>query len=118
MQRAMDETERRRDVQIAFNKKEGITPKGIQHSVSDIMEGSRVVPGKKSKAKLSATAELEVDYDYLSRPEELQTPQEVLKKISEMEGLMHTYAKNLEFEQAGFMRDKITELREKLIQIS
>jgi len=118
MQRAMDETQRRRDLQMAFNEKEGIVPKGIRRSVPDIMEGSRFIPGRRSKAKVGTVAEREADDAYLKMAGELQTPQEVLNKISELEGVMHGHAKNLEFEQAASLRDKITDLREKLIQIS
>ena len=118
MQRAIDETSRRRDLQISFNEKAGIVPKGIHKSVSDIMEGSRVVPGRRGKSKTRAVAEQQADYAYALSSEDLQTPQDVLKKISELEGIMHGHAKNLEFEQAAFMRDQITDLREKLIEVS
>lgn len=118
MQRAIDETERRRNLQISFNEKAGIIPTGIKKSVADIMEGSRVVPGRRGKSKSKAVAESRSGYALELEATDLDTPQEVLKKISEMEGLMHGYAKNLEFEQAAFLRDKITDLREKLIEIS
>ena len=63
MQRAMDETERRREKQMLHNEKHGIVPKGIKKSVADIMEGASSIPGRKStkaaKKVAEATAELQ-----------------------------------------------------------
>lgn len=103
MQRAMDETERRRQKQIAFNKEHGITPRSITKAVADIMEGvystARVSP--KAYAKVAEQVE---HYGNLSQSE-------LVKKISQLEQQMYTHAQNLEFEEAARVRDEIHRLQ-------
>lgn len=101
MQRALDETERRREKQTAHNKKHGIIPVGVTKSVSDIMESSHI-PGKKKDRKVADRRG-----DYL-----LELPEgDVWKQISVLEQQMFQHAKDLEFEQAANMRDKIKQLK-------
>lgn len=104
MQRAMEETERRRNKQIAFNKEHGITPKGIYKSVADIMEGARAPGGR--PGGLRKVAERKAAY-------KLDVPpgKDVWKYIEELEKQMFTAAKDLEFEKAAQLRDKIHELK-------
>lgn len=118
MKRAMEETERRRQVQMEFNKKAGIEPKGIRKSVADIMEGSRMVPGRKVTSKQKRAAEPLANYDIGISADDFDRPQDILKQISTLEAQMHGHAKNLEFEQAAFVRDQIATFREKLIEVS
>ncbi len=101
MQRAIDETQRRRDIQMAFNQKHGITPKGIRKSVADIMEGAHFGTRKSTVAEKNAT------YSHLSSTE-------LIKQISVLEKQMHAYAKNMEFEQAASVRDQVLELQAQL----
>jgi excinuclease ABC subunit B len=101
MQRALDETERRRNKQIAFNKQHGITPKGIHKSIMDIMEGARLRVGK------SRVSDTKADYQALS-------PHELAKRIQTLEKDMYRHAQNLEFEEAARLRDEILLLKEQL----
>jgi len=112
MQRAIDETDRRREKQIIYNKKHGIVPKGIHKSVADIMEGSRLTPGRKKsgKARVAEPAgKYAVDTEF-----DIDTPNTLAKKIKEVEQKMYEAAKDLEFETAASLRDKLAQLREKL----
>ena len=110
MQRAIDETSRRRKVQEDFNKEHSITPKGIKKSVLDIMEGARSTR-KRGQAK-SKKKSLEI---FKFTPlQELNDPDQMRKEITLLEDLMYKHAKNLEFEEAAAHRDRVTELKEKL----
>ncbi len=109
MQRAIDETNRRRQIQIAFNKKHGITPKTIRKEVADIMDGGYAgVPGKRVQRKL---AEDPAEYAHY-------TPQQAMKEANRLEKVMLDYAQNLEFEKAAEIRDKIAKIRQQFIQAS
>ena len=111
MERAIGETDRRRDIQEAFNLKHSIKPKGIEKSVSDILEGARSVKGKsKTRRKLDELA------DIVFEPiESFDNPEKVRKEIIRLEDQMYKYAKNLEFEEAASYRDRVEELKEKLL---
>jgi excinuclease ABC subunit B len=105
MQRALDETERRRNKQIAFNKEHNITPQGIRKAVADVMEGARsAAPGTKRVTPLKA-AEERAKYEVMS-------PDKRLKLIKQLEQEMHKHARNLEFEQAARLRDQIRRIQE------
>lgn len=117
MRRAIDETDRRRNKQIEHNKAEGIVPKTIFKDVADILEGARVVPGKKSKRSRSQVAEPQGSY-LSDAVAEATSPKEIAELISELENRMFDHAQNLEFEQAAQLRDEVGMLREKLVQLS
>ena len=106
MQRSIDETERRRNKQLAHNAKHNIVPIGVSKDVTDIMESARV-PGKKAKkvAKSLKITEPEVDYSSMS-------PAKLAKVFKTLEAKMHQHAKNLEFEEAASTRDELTRLKE------
>ena len=116
MQRAMDETERRREVQVASNEKNGVVPVGINKSVADIMEGARVIPGRRSKGQQRKVAE--AGKDYAIEMDALSTPSEIISRLSTLEAEMHAHSKNLEFEQAAAVRDQMTQMRQRLIEVS
>ena len=99
IQRALDETQRRRDKQTAFNVLHGITPIGITKSVADIMEGA-YIGTRKSKVSDKSAAYL------------LLSPDELVKRINVLEKQMYAHAKNMEFEQAASVRDEILLLKE------
>ena len=105
MSRAIKETENRRTAQIKHNKDNNITPKGIIKSVTDIMEGAAVTPGKKPR-KITDKIEL----DLLDRSS-LHSELDIWKKITLLEEKMFLSAKNLEFETAGNFRDEISSLK-------
>ena len=109
MQRAIDETSRRRKVQEDFNKKHSITPKGIKKSVLDIMEGAR-----STRKRGQAKGKKSLDTFKFTPLEELRDSDQMKKEITLLEDLMYKHAKNLEFEEAAAHRDRVTELKEKL----
>lgn len=103
MQRALDETARRREKQIEFNKKHNITPKGIEKNIQDIMEGARADTAT-STERIQHIEEKRAEYDKLS-------PKALAKTIKTLESKMLEHAKNLEFEQAAKLRDELHELQ-------
>lgn len=107
MQRAMDETDRRRAVQVEYNKTHGITPRSIIKSVADIMEGAYAATGKNKRDRKVAEAEAGYNFDAL------ETMQDINKELKRLEDKMHLHARNLEFEEAGQTRDQLVKLREK-----
>ena len=105
MQRAMDETSRRRDKQLAHNLANGITPRTVEKRVADIMEGAYA--GAPLPARQYAkVAEQEAAWAALS-------PQQMARKLKELEKQMNEHARNLEFEEAARVRDRIRELQGK-----
>tara|TARA_R110000787_G_scaffold219654_1_gene328356 strand:+ start:5689 stop:7707 length:2019 start_codon:yes stop_codon:yes gene_type:complete len=106
MQRAMDETERRRDKQIAHNLAHGISPKGIYKSVADIMEGARMIPGKGGRKVADAQATY---HSLKDRP--IVSSGDVWRQIAALEDKMFEHAKNLEFEEAARLRDEVGQLK-------
>ncbi|HVT63517.1 MAG TPA: helicase-related protein, partial [Legionellaceae bacterium] len=106
MQRAIAETERRRNKQLEFNRIHGITPQGIRKSVQDIMEGAQVIQNKSQKNKKSKSI-LDPKLEGLS-------PEAMLKEIVKLEKHMLQLAKNMAFEEAAVVRDQIVALNERL----
>ncbi len=106
MQRAMDETERRRAKQIKFNEEHGITPKSINKKVTDIMEGARI-PGAKVGGRRKVA---EKTADYLKSAE---AEGDIWHNVKNLEKQMYEAAKNLEFEKAAQIRDAIHQLKER-----
>ena len=104
MQRAIGETDRRRARQHAYNKQHGITPKGIKKAVVDIMEGAFSL-GAGSPRKFARIAEELAEYGKLS-------PEQLNKKIDQLEKAMYEHARNLEFEEAAQLRDRIRRIEE------
>jgi excinuclease ABC subunit B len=113
MERAISETERRREKQVAFNEANGITPKGVIKDVADIMEGA-TVPGSRSKKRKGMAKAAEENARYEN---ELRSPSEITKRIKQMEEKMYQLARDLEFEAAAQMRDEITKMRERLLKV-
>jgi len=113
MQRAIDETDRRRTKQVAHNEAHGIVPKGVVKDITDILEGA-TVPGARSK-KRKGQAKAAQEAERLEA--ELQTPADVTKRIKQLEEKMFQFARDLEFEAAAQLRDDIGKLRERLLTL-
>ena len=108
MERAMAETDRRRDKQIAHNRIHNITPIGVQKSVQDIMEGARRMPTRgKDKARKVAESRAAYSADIARL-----APAALSRKLKQLEAQMHEHAKNLEFEDAAALRDQLAEIRQ------
>ena len=104
MQRAIEETERRRTKQMEYNKQHGITPQTIQKAVADIMEGAYGSAGG-SPRRFAKVAEDVVQYASMK-------PDELSRKIRELEQQMFKHAQDLEFEEAARLRDEIQHIQE------
>lgn len=106
MQRAIEETDRRRAKQIEYNEAHGITPKSVAKAVVDIMEGARVDPeALKARGKGRKVAETAADYAALS-------PAQFAARIKQLEQQMYQHARDLEFEQAAAVRDELRKLKD------
>lgn len=111
MKRAMDETDRRRLIQEAHNKEHGITPEGIKKGVTDIMEGAYAGSSKSKRGTGRKVAEPTVA-SYADTAEDL-SPKALSNKIKELEMVMYKHSRDLEFEEAGRVRDQLTILKRK-----
>jgi len=100
MKRAMDETDRRREKQVLYNEEHDITPATIVKQVSDVMESAYPVPGRGP----GRAADKKGVYEILS-------PEQALKKASQLEKKMLRHARDLEFEEAARLRDEIQAFR-------
>ncbi|HKJ16848.1 MAG TPA: excinuclease ABC subunit UvrB [Xanthomonadales bacterium] len=111
MERAIAETDRRRNKQIDFNKEHGITPKTIQKRIADVMEGaydsSRSTRLKSRERR--KIAESGVDYRDINASN-------LADVVAELEKQMYKHAENLEFEEAAAMRDRIRKAKEKVLK--
>ena len=101
MKRAIEETSRRREKQVAFNETHGIKPATIVKQVADIMEAAYPVPGRGRRR----VAEAESSYESMSSDE-------LLRKAQRLEKKMLQHARDLEFEEAARLRDEIRKMRE------
>jgi excinuclease ABC subunit B len=111
MQRAIDETNRRREKQQLFNAEHGIVPKGVTKAVADILEGARAVPGSRGKRGAKTGRKVaEPTPAYRNRVAAL-SPAELAAELKRLEQRMFESAKNLEFEEAARLRDEIAALK-------
>jgi excinuclease ABC subunit B len=107
IQRALDETNRRRVVQLAYNEKHGITPKGIKKAIHDIMG---VGYEQRYQEEALRVAEAQAEYAHMS-------VKELSKQMDILEKQMFKHAQNLEFEEASALRDKIDQLKKLSLEI-
>ena len=111
MQRAIDETERRRAKQEAHNLEQGITPQGLNKKIADIMEGAGGGGRGRRKAERPGQKAAEEAEQYRAKAGN-RSPEEVLKEVSRLEDEMYKAASELDFETAARLRDDIAELKE------
>ena len=110
MRRAMDETDRRRRKQLEYNEVHGITPRGIQKSVADIMEGARSA-APAARGRRGAAGKERGRGASSAAPETLE-PAALARQIKRLETEMLERARNLEFEEAARLRDDIARLKQ------
>lgn len=110
MQRAIDETDRRRTKQIAFNTEHGITPQGLNKKITDVMDlgSSRNKRGERGQRQ---AAEPRASYNEQAA---IVDPKQLLQQLEKTEKAMYQAARDLEFERAAQLRDEVAELREQL----
>lgn len=108
MRRAIDETNRRREIQLAHNKKHGITPASIRKAVKDIVQATRA-------------AEEKAEYRHKKRDKariKQLPPEKLAEHIARLEEEMYKAAEKLEFERAAELRDEIADLRQELVGLA
>jgi excinuclease ABC subunit B len=105
IERAIGETNRRREIQNKYNKEHNITPKTVTSKIKDVMEGARIIKKeKKNKKNLDAEYDIsEINYRNIG------------KEIKKIDKLMRQSAKELDFEKAAYYRDLVNELKEKIL---
>lgn len=101
MRRAMDETERRREKQIAYNQANGITPKSVKRAVRDVMDTGY---DKTTQGQYLEAAEEQAKYEAMS-------PAELMREVKKLEKQMTAHSKALEFEEAARVRDELVKIR-------
>src|SRR5690606_33356110 len=104
MAAAIEETNRRRQRQVEYNERHGITPRSVVKRITDIMEGAREAEREKLGRRQRKVAEPATDYASLS-------PGEATAKIRKLEQRMYQHARDLEFEEAARVRDEIQKIR-------
>jgi excinuclease ABC subunit B len=106
MQRAIDETDRRRDKQLDYNKLHNITPRGIKKRVTDVMDVGYSSGSNNRVRRLDKVAEEMRQYDHLSA-------KQLNSKLQKLESQMYEHARNLEFEEAAQLRDEMTQFKDR-----
>lgn len=116
MQRAIDESERRREVQISFNIDNNITPAGVNKSVSDVMEGAHHGDADNdSRNRRKGKSVAEKSADYKSGTTSNKDVRSLAHEIKQLEQRMLEMSRNLEFEEAAVLRDQVAALKIELI---
>ncbi len=115
MQRAIDETERRRVKQTAHNEAHGITPTGLKKKIADIMEGAGGGGRGRRRAERPGQKAAEEAEKYRTKAAG-HSPEQLLKDIAALEDQMYKAAADLDFENAARLRDEIAELKEAAIR--
>ncbi|MDX1454056.1 MAG: excinuclease ABC subunit UvrB [Gammaproteobacteria bacterium] len=107
MERALAETARRREKQLAHNKEHNITPQGIKKAIANVMEGARpdAPIHKRSLQKVAEEAN-----EYVAMPQN-----ELVRKLKATEQQMYEHARNLEFEEAAALRDELEKMKEAVL---
>ncbi|MGI9251892.1 MAG: excinuclease ABC subunit UvrB [Pseudohongiellaceae bacterium] len=110
MQRAIDESNRRRKTQLEHNRKHGITPAGVRKRVLDVMEGAYTNPKATAKGRTKQRGIREPAKKFT-----ITSPADLQQELTQLEEQMYQQARDLAFEEAATTRDRITELKDQLI---
>ena len=113
MERAISETDRRREAQVAHNLANGITPTALQKSVIELIDGTPQAPGRKGKMARNKK-KVEPISEFAAKTLMQMSVAELSKEMTKVEDQMHKLARDLKFEQAAAMRDQLLELKELL----
>jgi len=105
MQKAIDITEERRAIQIAYNEKHGITPTGIIKGVRDVLEAGYGDKHSRKTVELQKVAEENAQYQAM-------TPKQLARTIEKLEKQMYEHSRNLEFEEAAKVRDELERIKQ------
>lgn len=105
MRRAIEETERRREKQKAYNEAHGITPLGIRKAVADILEARPDTRHRKGRRERRAAEP--------AAPVYIDSPEVAARQIERLEREMYAKARDLQFEEAAQLRDRIQELKDR-----
>jgi excinuclease ABC subunit B len=108
MKKAIGETERRRNRQIAFNEAHGITPKGVVKRIKDLIDGVYSEKAGQEADRLASAAQARAEADAMSE-------KDLGREIKRLEKLMIEHARNLEFEQAARVRDQLGALKARVL---
>jgi excinuclease ABC subunit B len=108
MKAAIGETERRRNRQLAYNERLGISPKGVQKRIKDIIDGVYDIDEERKQLKAA-----QAHAKYEAMPE-----RDLERELKRIEKEMLDAAKNLEFEKAAELRDRLYQLKEKLFGVA
>ncbi|OZN48930.1 excinuclease ABC subunit UvrB [Gallibacterium anatis] len=111
MQKAIDETERRRQKQQAYNEQHGIVPKALNKKIGEILDIGQSANQKAKKQRLPKAAEPAASYEMLDNAKDLQ------KQIKHLEQQMYKFAQDLEFEKAAQARDQLHALRDRFMKL-
>lgn len=111
MQKAIDETNRRREKQEEYNKKHGLTPQRLNKPITDIMDIGESSGGETGKVKLRKVSEKKKGAHAASATE-------LMARITELEKQMFEHARELDFEKAASLRDDIEQLRNQVVSVS
>ncbi len=115
MQRAIAETDRRRQKQVEFNLEHGVTPQSIVKPVADIMEGARVAGAAAGRGgERRGKGERAAGFD----PARLKPGSDIARELTRLETQMYRHARDLEFEQAALLRDQLDQLRKLELEVS
>ena len=117
MQKSINETERRRARQLAFNEEHGIQPKGVTKSVEDILEAAPP-PGKKGRGKSKNRRVAETAADYSTDDWKSLPASKLVGRVKEVEDAMFKAAQDLNFEEAARLRDTLHEMKARVIENS
>jgi excinuclease ABC subunit B len=114
MERAIGETTRRREKQVAHNEANGIVPKALEKSVTDIIDGTPQAPGRKGKMARNKNKVEAISAEEAKTILHMNAA-ELTKEMVKVEDKMHKLAQDLKFEEAAALRDQLMELKELLM---